>query len=114
MNLLQYFDLVNNSSDLSWGREPETKAVMNWIMENPFVLSMNFHDGASVVGYPYDDYYGQDSFLSHGKVSKCPDHDLVYFLARVYASTNPQMKSQVKCRSDDPAFPNGVINGAEW
>ena len=30
---------------------------MNWIVENPFVLSMNLHDGATVACYPFDDFY---------------------------------------------------------
>ena len=32
------------------------QAMMNLILSFPWVLSANFHDGAVVASYPYDDY----------------------------------------------------------
>ena len=81
---------------------------MRWILENPFVLSANFHDGAVVANYPYD-----DSKQPTGKISATPDHTLFQQLARVYASNHEDMfKGVGLCNEDN--FTGGITNGAEW
>ena len=41
--------------ELKEGREPEVAAAIDLILDNPFVLSINFHDGAVLVNYPWDE-----------------------------------------------------------
>ena len=90
---------------------------MNWVIENPFVLSMNFHDGASVANYPFDDFYSKEDVIKprfeSGKISETPDHDLVKHLAKEYAKHNPKMNIETKCEHI-PQFKDGITNGAEW
>ena len=72
-NFPTWADVNKTRSELFSGREPETQvcryiynvsvkpshsaqAMMNLILSFPWVLSANFHDGAVVASYPYDDY----------------------------------------------------------
>ena len=88
--------------------QPETRAVMRWILENPFVLSINFHDGAVVANYPYD-----DSDAPEGQISPTPDNELFGHLSNIYSSNHEDMHKGVGlCNGDN--FPRGITNGAEW
>ena len=67
---IKYVDIFcdrNNANDLDLNRnfpdffmennatiQPETRAVMEWLASEQFVLSGNLHGGAAVVSIPYD------------------------------------------------------------
>ena len=70
------------------GRQPETKAMMKLILDHPWVLSANFHDGAVVASYPYDDY--RDGGQQSG-IHKTPDHTFFHHLATTYATNHGTM-----------------------
>lgn len=86
----------------------ETVTVAFWIMQNPFVLSANLHNGDIVANYPYDDSE------NHLKMySPSPDDTLFQQLAESYSHANKNMESPKKpCGTD--VFPDGITNGAAW
>ncbi|XP_076253987.1 carboxypeptidase D svr [Rhynchophorus ferrugineus] len=91
------------------GRQPETIAMMTWIISRPFVLSGNLHGGAVVASYPFDDsLQGRECC----KESKSPDNDLFKELALTYSQSHPLMKTGTTCSNDH--FKNGITNGAFW
>lgn len=94
-------------------RQKETRAIMRWILDNPFVLSANFHDGAVLVNYPYDDYRDGDPAHSFGP-SRTPDHEVFYHLSKTYAAAHPFMSNSTLECPQWGYFKDGVTNGAEW
>ena len=62
------------------GRQPETLAMMDWVLENPFVLSANFHGGAVLAVYPYASSESHED----GVYSAAPDDEMFKLLARTY------------------------------
>jgi len=77
-------------------RQPEVQHVMNWMAQNSFVLSADFHAGEVVVLYPY-------SYTNE----RTPDDALFQDISRRYSMHNPPMWN-------NSSFTDGVVNGAGW
>ena len=67
-------------------QQPETKAVIAWLKEYPFVLSANLHGGSLVANYPFDD----DSKMKE-MYSTAPDDDVFVSIAKNYSFNHPTM-----------------------
>ncbi|KAF2291092.1 hypothetical protein GH714_019831 [Hevea brasiliensis] len=94
----QFFPL---NGDIN-SRQPETRAIMNWLGEIHFTASASLHGGALVANYPWDgtgdkrrNYYA------------CPDDDTFQFMASIYSRSHRNMSLSTE-------FPGGITNGASW
>ena len=90
-------------------RQPETVALMKWIMSNKFVLSANLHGGSVVASYPFDD---SASHQDVGYYSTSPDDSLFIHLAKTYSLNHKTMYNGNLCQGD--SFKDGITNGAQW
>ncbi|MEQ2181188.1 putative carboxypeptidase X1, partial [Goodea atripinnis] len=91
---------------------PETRAIISWMQDIPFVLSANLHGGELVVTYPFDctrDWAPQED---------TPTADDAFFrwLATVYASTHLVLANPDRriCHYEDFQMHNNIINGGAW
>lgn len=82
--------------DGTYALELETQAIINFTEGRNFVLSANFHTGATVVNYPWD-----------YTPSRAPDDSLLKLIAITYSSRNPAMWNST-------TFPHGITNGYDW
>ncbi len=94
------------------GLEPEVVALMQWALDNSFVLSANFHGGVVVVSYPYDAEQG----IPSGQYAASPDDALYIDMSLLYAEANPCMTiiPGTPCALDFTGFPDGITNGNDW
>ncbi|MBN1513160.1 MAG: carboxypeptidase regulatory-like domain-containing protein [Phycisphaerae bacterium] len=83
------------------GHAIEVQNIMNWCFGRSFVLAANFHGGALVVNYPFDN----DSLGS--VFSPTPDEDLFVYISEEYSYLNPPMWGST-------SFLHGITNGADW
>jgi len=104
-----WMDMEQPRNELIKDREKEVKAMMNWILDNPFTLSISFHDGRVMINYPWDD----SPAAVEGEKAICPDDDVFSELAALYADNHPFMWTG-KCLCHCETFSKGISNGAEW
>ncbi len=100
------YDYLN---DRGVPKAPETKAMMRWIENYPFVLSCNIHNGALVANYPYD-----DTATGQNQYSQSPDDDIFRQLALSYSVNHLAMHLGNTCPGEMERFQNGITNGAAW
>ncbi|EER89180.1 hypothetical protein BDA96_10G039200 [Sorghum bicolor] len=94
----QFFS-VNNDIDY---RQPETRAIMNWVKQEHFTASASLHGGALVANYPWD---GTRDTIKH--YYGCPDDKTFRHMASVYSRSHYNM-------SLSKEFEGGITNGAFW
>ncbi|KAG8514187.1 Carboxypeptidase M [Galemys pyrenaicus] len=109
------YDLNRNFPDAfefnNVSTQPETRAVMEWLKTETFVLSANLHGGALVASYPFDNGVPATGTLHFRSLT--PDDDVFQYLAHTYASRNPVMKKGDECKNKMNS-PSGIINGYSW
>ncbi|KAI3930373.1 hypothetical protein MKX01_003401 [Papaver californicum] len=93
------FFAVNNDLGL---RQPETKAIMNWLKEIHFTASATLHGGALVANFPWDGSENQKKVYY-----SCPDDTTFRHMASVYSRSHYNM-------SLSKEFHEGITNGAAW
>ncbi|XP_015916488.1 carboxypeptidase D isoform X1 [Parasteatoda tepidariorum] len=109
-NFPDYFSSTNPVA------QPETAAMREWITSTQFVLSANFHGGALVASYPFDNIPKNtpSNFRRMYSASVTPDDNVFRHLAESYSFNHKNMYLGVTCRDGNPPFPNGTTNGAAW
>ncbi|NWJ01192.1 CBPM Carboxypeptidase, partial [Crypturellus undulatus] len=91
--------------------QPETRAVMNWIQSETFVLSANLHGGALVASYAFDN--GNAATGTWKGYSRAPDDDVFVHLAKTYSYNHASMYKGAGC-DNRQIFPEGITNGYSW
>ncbi|OAY85527.1 Carboxypeptidase SOL1 [Ananas comosus] len=95
-------DQFYHMNDVISLRQPETKAIMDWVKQQHFTASASLHGGALVANYPWD---GTQDTRKH--YYACPDDKTFRYMATVYSRSHYNM-------SLSKEFEGGIINGAFW
>ena len=94
-------DPYTSPNNTPTGRAPETGVIMNWSFGRSFTLAANFHGGALLVNYPFDNNEEGASVYTAS-----PDDDMFIYISEEYSRYNLPMWNG--------SFYHGISNGADW
>ena len=69
--------------------QPETQAIINWVQDKHFVMSVNFHGGAELTNFPWDSWNSQSRthaddawfrYICQNYVNTCQTYDNSYMV----------------------------------
>jgi hypothetical protein len=100
-----YVDLNRNFPDPKDGQHPdgkewqaETEAMMTFMTDLHFNLSMNFHGGAELLNYPWDNFSQRHA-----------DNNWLIYICKEYADTVHAIDANYMTEQN-----NGITNGYDW
>ncbi len=91
---------MNGDPDTPASHPIEVQHIMNWSSQHSFVASANFHGGAMVVNYPFDNDGLGSTF------SPTPYEDMFVYISEQYSIHNSPMWNG--------DWTHGITNGAAW
>jgi carboxypeptidase D len=94
-------DRIDDPVNTTAGRAAETASVMTFFSARRPVLSANYHGGAQVANYPWD-----NADQPSGTYAACPDDDIFIYVSQQYANYNTDLLNG--------GFPGGITNGCDW
>lgn len=97
-------DRVSDPINTTAGRAIETADVMNWNFVHQPVFSANFHCGALVANYPWDNCWDPQANAFY-----TDNQDVVFAASETYSWYNQPMWN-----NNYGPFTNGVVNGVAW
>jgi len=87
-------------------RQSETRALMKWFVDEPWVIGASLHGGAVMVSYPWD----RPNPTSRGSKHLTADEVLFETFAQDFVSSHPNMANSSCFRT----VAGGVVNAALW
>jgi carboxypeptidase D len=95
-------DPFNSPNNTTAGRQRETGNIMTWWWGRSIALAANFHGGALVVNYPFDNNPSGSSVYTAS-----PDDDFFIWSSEEYSRHNLPLWNS-------GSFFHGITNGADW